>query len=234
MRVASLLAVVASSSIAAARPVGDQPPPHNSAADKVAESATDHAVTDDKIAVGLAVNPPLRWQNAGAVGVSGYIGFAKQHAIRVNLATYEHNASAIGDLASLLSGGDGDEGSYSGRTTDIGIGYQHYTRGTFEGCSLEVGMLRRAQDLREEDDFASPSIVETKATGYAGRMMIGWSWLWAERVFLATGVGVSVGRYAGTERTAGSTYMPQFTSKDFVRYETTAEAYLRIGLAFGL
>ena len=95
-------------------------------------------------------------------------------------------------------------------------------------------MLRRAQDLREEDDFASPSIVETKATGYAGRMMIGWSWLFAQRVFVATGVGVSVGRYAGTERTAGSTYMPQYTSKDFVRYETVGEAYLRIGLAFGL
>ena len=196
---------------------------------------TDRAATDEQnVAIGLAVNPPLRWDDAAAVGFSGYIGFAKQHAIRINVATYEHTANVIGDLGSLLTGGDGDEGSYDGRTTDLGIGYQHYTRGMFDGCSLEVGVLRRAQDLREEDDFASPSIVETKATGYAGRMMIGWSWLFAQRVFFATGVGVSVGRYAGTERTAGSTYMPQYTSKDFVRYETVGEAYLRIGLAFGL
>jgi hypothetical protein len=232
MRVVSLAVLVASTSLASAQPTAV---PAAAPAAPPADVVTDRAATDEQnVAIGLAVNPPLRWADAAAVGFSGYIGFANQHAIRINLATYEHTANVIGDLGSIAAGGEGSEGIYSGRTTDLGIGYQHYTRGMFDGCSLEVGVLRRAQDLREEDDFASPSIVETKATGYAGRMMIGWSWLFAQRVFVATGVGVSVGRYAGTERTAGSTYMPQYTSKDFVRYETSGEVYLRLGLAFGL
>jgi hypothetical protein len=104
----------------------------------------------------------------------------------------------------------------------------------FDGLILEAGVLRRALDTRNEDDFASPSIVETKGTGYAGRIMLGWSWLWQKRIFLATGVGVSVGRYAGIERTAAQTYMPEYVTNDFVRYDTVAEAYMRFGLAFGL
>lgn len=238
MRVAPcLLAVAASTSIAVAQPATVPPAsaPADKGSDKAAsEAVADHAVTEDKVAVGLAANLPFRWPDADSVGVSGYIAFAKQHAIRMNFATYSHHSSAAGALVSLAAGEDGDEGSYSGRITDLGIGYQHYTRSMFEGCTLELGLLRRELDTRVEDDFASPSIVETAATGYAGRALVGWSWLWSQRVFLATGIGVSVGRFAGTERTAGTTYMPQYTSKDFVRYETTAEGYVRLGLAFGL
>lgn len=224
MRLALAFAtVLASTSIARPAPA---PTP---ATDTVPD---DHTVTDERIAVALAANLPFFWPDAESVGVSGYIGFAKQHALRLNVATHQYQAPALGIIADLAA--DGDEGSYSGRITDLGIGYQYYTNGMLDGWTFEAGLLRRALDTRVEDEYAPKAIVETDATGYAMRGFVGYSWLWQQRLFFSLNVGASVGRYAGTERTADTTYMPEYRTEDFVRVKASGEAYLRLGLAFGL
>ncbi len=60
------------------------------------------------------------------------------------------------------------------------------------------------------------------------------SWLGWKKVFLATGVGMSIGRYTGTETTARDEYMPVYMTKDVERIQTSVEAYLRFGVAFNL
>ena len=69
--------------------------------------------------------------------------------------------------------------------------------------------------------------------------MIGWSWLGLEAVFLAAAAGASYGRYAGSETVAAGELMVEYGPEDFVtndfkRTEVNIEAYLRIGIAFGL
>ncbi len=227
-----LLAVVISTSVAAAQPstpptAPTATPPAPSPAPRPAEQPAAASPTEEKIAVGIAVNPPLQWGGGTSVGVSGYIGFAEHHAIRINVATWLHGQTYLGELAA-------GEAIYSGRITDVGVGYQYYTRGLFEGITLEGGLLRRAIDTREQDEFSDVAIVETKGTGFLARALVGYSFLIGKHVFLAPAVGMSVGRYAGTERTAATDYMPQFETHDFVRYEPAFEAYFRIGLVTGL
>lgn len=226
-----LLAVLISSSGAAAQPATpatpSASPPVRSPATRPAEQPVPATPAEPTIAVGIAVNSPLQWGDATSVGVSGYIGFAEHHAIRLNVATWLHGQTYLGEIAA-------GEAIYSGRITDVGIGYQYYSRGLFEGVTLEGGLLRRALDTREQDEFSDLAIVETEGSGLLARALVGYSFLFAKRVFLAPAVGVSVGRYAGTERTAETDYMPQYETNDFVRYEPAFEAYLRIGLAVGL
>lgn len=229
MRLALAFAtVLASTSVASSAPA-PTPTPATPSTDSVAD---DHAVAQDRIAVALAANLPFFWSDAQSVGVSGYIGFARQHALRLNVATHRYSAPALGIIADLAA--DGDEGSYSGRITDLGIGYQYFTKGMFDGWTFEAGVLRRALDTRVEDEYAPKAIVETDAAAYAVRGFVGYSWLWQQRLFVSLNVGASVGRYAGTERTASSTYMPEYRTEDFVRVKAAGEAYLRFGLAFGL
>jgi hypothetical protein len=226
MRLAFAFATLAVSSAAVAQP--------STEASRPIDKVTTDQKTERGIVVGLAVNSPLRWAGGDSVGFSGYVGLAKHHMLRLNVATYAYAANSVGLVAALALGEDGDEAQYDGRTTDVGIGYQYYSRGPFDGLMLEAGVFQRDLATRYEDDFASPSIRETNATGYAGRAMIGWSWLMGRKVFIAVGAGASFGRYSGTETTAETTYMPEYTSKDFVRYETVPEGYVRIGLALGL
>jgi hypothetical protein len=227
------LAVLLSTSVAAAQPSTPTtaptatPPPAPSPAARPAEQPASASATEEKIAVGIAVNPPLQWGGGTSVGVSGYIGFAEHHAIRMNVATWLHGQTYLGELAA-------GEAIFSGRITDVGAGYQYYTRGLFEGITLEGGLLRRAIDTREQDENATPAIVETKGTGVLARALVGYSFLIGKHVFLAPAIGMSMGRYAGTERTAATDYMPQFETHDFVRYEPAFEAYFRIGLVTGL
>jgi hypothetical protein len=219
-------ALTLASSTALAEPSTEPSPP----TDKV---TADHK-GDGAVVIGLAMNPPLRWIGGGSVALSGYVSLAKHHALRLNFATYEYTANSVGLVAAIALGEDGDEASYDGRTTDVGIGYQYYSRGPFDGLMLEAGVFQRDIDTRYLDDNASPAILETDATAYAGRAMIGWSWLMKRKVFIAVGVGASVGRYSGKETVSATTVMPEYTTREFVRYEKVPEGYMRIGLAFGL
>jgi hypothetical protein len=197
----------------------------------VASTSTAAAEEEQNVAVGFAVNSPLSWPEASSIGFSGYIAFADHHAIRLNVAHYKYNA--FGSVISALVQAD-DEASTSGGTTDVGASYQYYPRSLFDGFFLEGGLMTREIDTRYADDNASPAIRENKSDGVAARALIGWSWLWSDRLFLATAIGASAGRYTGTERSAMTTYEPEYMTNDYVRYEATFEGYVRIGVALGL
>ena len=61
--------------------------------------------------------------------------------------------------------------------------------------------------------------------------MVGWTWLIHQRVFIAAGAGLSVGRESGTEVTS-SDFDRMTTRSSVARRDVTAEAYLRFGVAF--
>lgn len=190
--------------------------------------------TEERIAVALAVNAPVGWGRG--FGLSGYLGFGKRHAVRFNFARWSSAPSPVMPVVAALAGADyEDEASYSGQIGDLSVGYQFYSRRLFEGLTLEVGALRRDVNKRVEAEAAFPNIRETKAVGYAARALVGWSWLYANRLLVATAAGASYGRYAGTKRD-GIDNAPdpvEYMTRDFVDYDIAFEAYLRIGLAFG-
>lgn len=195
------------------------------------------ATHEKKLAVGIAVNPPLRWGDADSVGVSGYIGFNEHHALRMNYATWRNQGDWAGTLiGDVFFDGDGSDAQFSGRTTDIGVGYQYFPRGILDGLSLEAGVLHRAVDTRVVDEFASIEDKATNAGGFAARGLVGWSWLWQKRLSLGFAVGASYGRYSGTQTTSTDVLMSpaSYHTESFVRYEAHAEAYLRLGFVFGL
>jgi hypothetical protein len=219
----ALLLVLALPAVASAQPSaqpGDKP---------LAQAAS-----EETVAVAIAVNPPFRWKDGDGVAASGYIGFRKHHVIRLNVASFANHGNIAGNLIALGLGQDGDEGFHSGRTTDVGIGWQYFRDDLFDGFSIEVGAFRRAIDIRAEDEFDSPEVRATKATGYAVRALFGWSWLFSKRAFIATALGLSAGHYKGTNTTADHVYEPQYMNEDFETDELGAELYLRFGVAFGL
>lgn len=70
----------------------------------------------------------------------------------------------------------------------------------------------------------------TRTTQYAGRALIGWSWLIRERAFISTAAGMSVGNESGEDTTTpcGGALMAtpvRRTRSDF-------ESYVRVGLVF--
>ena len=72
--------------------------------------------------------------------------------------------------------------------------------------------------------------IETHATAYAARGLVGWSWLFAKHVYIATSAGLAVGRYAGRETTAmwsvdiGGMGNEARTGS-FARWQTSREAF---------
>ena len=79
MRLALAVVAFALPSLAVAEPV-EQPPSRP---------------TEDNVAVALAVNPPFRWKDGDGVAISGYLGFARHHTIRLNYASFANH----GDIA---------------------------------------------------------------------------------------------------------------------------------------
>ncbi len=184
------------------------------------------------IPIAVGINFPTGWIDANSIAGSLSIGVSDHDAIRVNAATYRY-AHSIGNIISLAAGGDGDESSRSGRISDLGLGFVHYSRGLWEGLSLEVGAFRRANDIRINDANASPATVATTSTIYAGRALVGWSWLIKQHVFIALAVGVSVGLERGTEKTEDDNGGHMMTA-DLDRSAIAPEGYLRFGGAFDL
>lgn len=182
--------------------------------------------------VALAVNAPLSWGRA--ISGSAYARLAPHDALRINVASYEHRRGMASALATM---DDGGESTYSGRTLDIGIGWQYFPRRVWDGFVFEAGVLRRGEDHTTDEARWNGRIEHRKATGYAARVMVGWSWLLGEHIFIAASVGLSLGRYTGTEsvqRTDDSldpTGMPMLES--FAEDKIEGEAYLRIGVPFG-
>jgi len=177
-----------------------------------------------RLHVALGVNSPFSWRNGEAVGGSLYLGFGDHHAIRVNGARYDYRPPLFpGPLAE-------DAPSYSGHTSDIGLGWVYYPRRSWSGVTLELGVLRRARDHRlvESED---PNVLATRTTTYAGRAMVGWTWLIARHAFVAVSAGISVGHESGTETTER---YPDFMKvrTQVSREDVTGEGLLRLGVTW--
>jgi len=183
------------------------------------------------VPVAIAVNSPLGWIDGNSVAGSFYVGLSRHLALRANVATYKHTGAAGAALAAVF--GAEDEGSYSGRTTDVGIGTVYYSRGLWDGFTAELGANRRAKDaVRTSDENASPAVLTTNTQTYAARALIGWSWLIEKRVFFAVAAGASTGYETGRETSGGSDPRSMSTTVDVSRQSTALEGYLRIGGAF--
>jgi hypothetical protein len=219
MRNAIVVALSLLGSVAAAAPRADE--------------GTARAASADRPKLGLAVSGSWDWSRS--FGASLYAGFAGHHAIRGNVAAWDHDGSDLNDFFLALSG-NGDESSYSGRTFDLGIGYQYFPRRLYDGLSLEAGVLVRSIDQTDDESFFNSRATRTRARAIAGRALIGWSWLFGDRVFLATAVGLSRGRYVGKEEvTAYRNDEPYMTEvEDLSEDRFAPEAYFRLGVAFDL
>jgi len=180
----------------------------------------------------FAVNPPFRWQDGDSVAASLYIGLAEHHALRLNAATYTPKYPLLFEVAVGITGGDGPEASYSGRTTDVGASWIWFPRRLYDGFSVEVGALRRARDTTVHDTSGPNEYVATDTTLYAGRAMAGWSWLMYQRVFVSLQLGLSAGYQSGGKTLSNPLRRepPMTVGVDSMAIEP--EGWLRIGVVF--
>ena len=171
----------------------------------------------------VAVNGPHSWAS-GAVGASVYMRLGDHVALRGNFASYEY--ASVREIIGVFAG-DGGTG-YGGRLLDLGVGAMWFPRRAWHGPFIEAGLLRRARDTSLQPDLDDST--DTRSTEYAGRAMVGWSWLVGERVVIAVAAGLSAGRETGSV-TVARYEMPMTTRLD--RGQVDGETYLRFGFAFG-
>jgi hypothetical protein len=200
----------------------------------IAAAVPAHAEGPDEQPLAIAVNPPFRWPGADAVAASGYARLTEHQVLRINASSYDFNGNPAGDLIAILAGGDGDEASHSGRVTDVGAGWMYFPRRRWSGITFELGILRRARAIRVEDEFAADEIVETDTDTWAGRGLVGWSWLIDHRIMISVAGGVSVGYELGHEIVTPSSFDPMPTRRGVRRTDVAGEAFMRIGVAFGM
>ena len=203
-------------------------------AEQASAQETGPASAASHVSVALGTNLPFLWKDGDTLAASLYVGVSERSALRVNVASYKNHQPVASDaIGAILFGGEGSEASHSGRTTDLGIGWVYYPRSLWDGLLFEAGALRRARDVSVYDSNRTPERVTTTTTVYAARALIGWSWLLGRHVFVATGVGLSVGHESGAE--IFETDYNQMTTRESVsRISVTGEAYLRMGAAFDL
>jgi hypothetical protein len=183
--------------------------------------------------IAIAVNPPVRWHalhdGSTALAASGYVGFARHHAIRVNVARY--TAYRTNPIIDVIAPDDG-AGTPVGNYTDVGVAWMYFPRALWDGPTFEVGVLGRRKDTRDMDDFGYET-TDVHTTTVAARGLVGWSWLWAHHVFASLAVGMSGGGEFGT-RTIRPEQQPMLvaTTNDVAHASFAAEAFARIGAAF--
>lgn len=186
----------------------------------------------EKTPVTVGVNLPFGWPSARSFGASVGVGITEHQAIRANVASYE-STEAIAIAVALVAGGDGDEASRSGRTTDVGLAWTYFPRAVFDGFSVELGGLMRRPDLQVDDQFANPPSLGTHTTTLAGRALIGWSWT-GRHMFVSASAGLSVGRESGTETKGDDLNNKMSVTTSVHRLDVEAEAIVRVGIAFDL
>jgi hypothetical protein len=89
---------------------------------------------------------------------------------------------------------------------NVGIAVVWYPRRAWDGLLLEAGVLRRARDVYVWPEFEEKTF--TRSTEYAGRALIGWSWLIREHLFIAIAARLSRRVCPG-----GPTWRPARTSR---------------------
>ena len=198
------------------------------------EAGAAAATAESRVHVAVGVNHPPSWLDGSAFGASLYVGISERHALRANVARYKYHNDPL-DTVSVIAGAEAQP-SHTGHTTDVGISLVYHPRRLWRGFTWEIGVLRRARDHRierVEDDDVDPVVMATMTTEYAGRGMIGWSWLMFDHVFVAISGGLSVGHESGTETTVRSEgAMPVETRVSRLVHEF--EGMARFGVAFDL
>jgi hypothetical protein len=214
---ASILACLAFASAAHAQPGGVDAPagtPATGIATKVAATTR----------LAIAVNSPFGWlAESMSFGASVYLGFAKNHVIRANVAIYPY-----GDLFAF-------ESSFDGLTTDLGASYMYFPRRAFDGFVVEAGFVHRNEDGVEHGPFSDDTTEKTQL--YGGRAMIGWSWMLGHHFFTSVQAGASVGYERGTESACSSFCMDEGDKPHVKRIAdrtVSPEAMIRIGASFDL
>ena len=194
-----------------------------------APAITAHATDEHRLA--LAVNQPFGWSD-GNIGVSAYAGVAPHVAVRANVAKYDYALSDAQQLAIIALSGGEDEAERSGGFLDVGLSGVYYPRRLWSGLMVEVGALRRAEKTHMADEFASPAVVDRDVTMYAGRALLGWSWLIYDRAFIAVAVGGSLGHASGSEATKQNDTDQMTVVRPVSGMAGSPEGYLRFGVAF--
>jgi hypothetical protein len=169
----------------------------------------------------FGLNAPVGWL-LGSFGASGYVRIGGHFAVRANIAALT-DGEVIGEFI--------PEAGHRGTITDYGIGGVWYPRRTWDGALIEFGALLRARNTSTVD--ADPEVT-TRSTTYAGRALIGWSWLIRSSVFVAFAVGGSWGRESGRTTSVDKhvdEMMPM--TSPLRRNRFAAESYLRFGVVFG-
>jgi hypothetical protein len=186
----------------------------------------------------FAVNSPISWFAAQNVAASGYIGLDEHQAVRLTVASYEYDANLVGQaIGGLVFHADLD-GVRHGRLLDVGAGWMYFPRRTFDGPTLELGLMRRAGWSSEIDDNMDPYSVDRNTQLYAVRALGGWSWLIQDRVMISLAAGAGRGYETGTETTARDSlfypdHMQRSETHDVSQWTTTVEGYFRMGFTFG-
>ena len=167
----------------------------------------------------LGLNSPVGWI-LNSFGASGYVRIGRHFALRANIAA-STDGGVVGELI--------PEAGHLGTITDYGIGGVWYPRRTWDGALVEVGALLRARNTSTLD--VDPEVT-TRSTTYAGRALVGWSWLIRSSVFVAFAVGGSWGRESGKD-TSVAGYREETMTSPVRRKQLDVESYLRFGIVFG-
>jgi hypothetical protein len=177
----------------------------------------------------LAVNEPLGWFGAGALGLSAYGSIDAHQVIRLNVASWSRARTEGAEEAAafLISGADGGAGA-DGRYTSASASWMYFPRRAYDGPSLELGALVQARHTHDYDDDLSTDATTITSTRVAGTAMIGWSWLGWDRVFASLQLGASYGREWGTHLRDLQDEMDVTTSLD--RFGVEAEGMVRFGV----
>jgi hypothetical protein len=177
----------------------------------------------------IAVNEPLFWANK-IIGVSAYVAVDQHHALRVNVANYTAPGTQLSALFAAPSGGTPING---GGYFDVGFGWQWYLDGLWRGPTFELGVLWRADHRRFPDSFDTmPEFeVERDARGVLARGLVGWSWLFYDRLFIMAAAGSALGYERGTELVTLDDYTTRYT-RPSPSLVATLEGYARVGWTF--
>ena len=105
----------------------------------------------------------------------------------------------------------------------------YFPRKAYDGFSVELGGVVRHDNSWDIDDF-NQKLTNDKNV-YAARVLVGWSWLLKERVFISAQLGASVGPSTARSRrktpVEPGVYMPTTTRID--RIHVSPEYNLRFG-----
>jgi hypothetical protein len=167
--------------------------------------------------LGFGLSSPAGWL-IGTFGVSWYVRIGEHFAVRANLAATK------GGIGYFLLGEDGSWGN-----TDYGISGVWYPQRIWDGPLIEAGALLRDRYHETSDTVEE---VTTRSMTYAGRALIGWSWLIRSNVFIALAAGGSWGRESG-ETTTVHEFRDEPMTTPVRGKRLELESYLRFGVVFG-